>query len=135
MQDMAVEGGKREAQAIEKAERTRQRKAYLPDVDIIERKDDIVILADMPGVDETSVNVTLEKNVLAINGKVDFEPLKDHKLAVREYGVGDFERSFTISNEIDRDRIQASVKNGVLRLVLPKAAAAKPRTIQVQAEA
>ena len=135
MQDMAVEGGKREAQAIEKAERTRQSKAYLPDVDIIERKDDIVILADMPGVDETSVNVTLEKNVLAINGKVDFDPPKDHRLAVREYGVGDFERSFTISNEIDRDRIQASVKNGLLRLVLPKAAAAKPRTIQVQAEA
>src|SRR5512147_1841587 len=125
MQDMAVEGGKREAQAMETAERTRQRKAYLPDVDIIERKDDIVILADMPGVDETSVNVTLEKNVLAINAKVDYAPPKEHKLAVHEYGVGDYERSFTLSSEIDRDRIQASAKNGVLRLVLPKVAAAK----------
>ena len=135
MQDMAVEGGKREAQASEKAERTRQRKAYLPDVDIIERKDDIVIMADMPGVDETSVSVTLEKNVLSINGKVDFDPPKEHRLAAHEYGVGDYERSFTLSSEIDRDRIQASVKNGMLRLVLPKAAAARPRTIQVTAEA
>ena len=135
MQDMAVEGGKREAQALEKAERTRQRKAYLPDVDIIEKKENIVILADMPGVDETSVNVTLEKNVLSINGKVDADTPKEHKLAVHEYGVGDYERTFTLSSEIDRDRIQASVKNGLLRLVLPKAATAKPRTIQVQAEA
>ena len=135
MQDMAVEGGKREALASEKAERTRQRKAYLPDVDIIERKDDIVMLADMPGVDETTVSVTLEKNILSINGKVDVNPPKEHKLAVHEYGVGDYERTFTLSSEIDRDRIQASVKNGLLRLVLPKAAAARPRTIQVIAEA
>ena len=135
MQEMSVEGGKREAQTLEKAERTRQRKAYLPDVDIIERKDDIVIMADMPGVDETSVSVTLEKNVLSINGKVDFDPPKEHRLAAHEYGVGDYERSFTLSSEIDRDRIQASVKNGMLRLVLPKAAAARPRTIQVIAEA
>jgi len=135
MQDMAVEGVKREAQASEKAERTRQRKAYLPDVDIIEKKDDIVILADMPGVDEKSVNVTLEKNVLSISGKVDAELPKEHKLTVQEYGVGDYERSFTLSSEIDRDRIRASVKNGVLRLVLPKASAAKPRTIEVRTEA
>jgi len=134
MQDMTIESGKREAQAAEKGERTHQRPAYLPDVDIRERKDDIVILADMPGVDEMTVAVILDKNVLSISGKVEDGFMKDHKLTLAEYGIGDFERTFTLSNEIDRDRIQASVKNGVLRLVLPKSVNAKPRTIQVRSE-
>ena len=112
MQEITAEGRKREAQTEEKAERTRQRKAYLPDVDILERKDEIVILADMPGIDETSIKVTLEKNVLSITGKVDTDLPKGHALTVSEYGVGDYERSFTLSSEIDSNKIKASVKNG-----------------------
>jgi HSP20 family molecular chaperone IbpA len=89
----------------------------------------------MPGVDERSLDITLEKNVLTIYGKVEAEAPKGHRPAFTEYGIGDFHRAFTLSEEVDRERIQATVKNGMLRLILPKAAAAKMRKIAVTAEA
>ncbi len=115
-------------------EPTRARKVYTPAVDIIERKDDILVIADMPGVDEKSVDITLEKNVLSIRGNVEPEIPEKHRLAVSEYGIGDYQRVFTISNAIDRDRIQATFRNGVLRLVLAKAEEVKTRKIEVIAE-
>ncbi len=126
---------KKEAAAPEGVERTRPRKVYTPAVDILERKDDIVVTADMPGVDEKTVDITLEKNVLTIYGMVEPHFPEGQRFALSEYGVGDYQRAFTLSGEVDRDRINASVKNGVLRLVLPKAAAARARKIEVIAEA
>ncbi len=124
---------KKEAANQEGVERTRPRKVFTPAVDILEKKDEIVVTADMPGVDERSVDITLEKNILTINGRVEPEIPEGYRLAFSEYGIGDYQRAFTISEEIDRDRIEASVKNGVLRLVLPKAAEAKTRKIAVSA--
>jgi HSP20 family protein len=123
---------KKEAATPEKAERTRQRRVYNPSVDIIEKQNETVVIADMPGTDETSVDITLEKNLLDIYGKVDPEIPENMRLAVSEYGIGDYHRTFTLSDEIDREKIQASVKNGVLRLVLPKAERAKTRKIEVR---
>ncbi len=122
---------KKEAEAREGVERTRSAKVYTPDVDIIEHADRIILVADVPGVDDTSLEVTLEKNVLTISGKVTPDIPEQHRLVLSEYGVGDYERSFTVSDEVDRERIQATVKNGVLRLVLPKAEAVKSRRIPV----
>ncbi len=124
---------KKEAQSPNGSERTRNHKVYTPSVDIIERKEELVLVADMPGVDENSVDVTLEKNMLNIYGKVDFDIPEHNKVVLAEYGVGDYSRSFTLSNEIDRDRIQATVKNGVLSLVLPKAETAKTKRIAIAA--
>lgn len=135
MAEAIKEGQKKEAQAPEGVERTRDRKVFVPSVDIIERKDDLMLIADMPGVDEKSLDITLEKNILIINGFVEPELPDKHKLVYAEYSVGDYQRTFTLSDEIDRERIQASVKNGVLRLVLPKAETAKVKKIAVQAEA
>lgn len=126
---------KKEADLQKGIERTRSRKVYTPATDIFERKDDIIVTADMPGVDEKSIEVTLEKNILTIYGKVEPEIPEKHRLALSEYGIGDYHRVFTISNEIDRDRIKAEVRNGVLRLVLPKAESAKTRKIPVTAAA
>jgi len=126
---------KKEAETPAGMERTRSTKVYTPAVDIIERKDDIVVIADMPGVDEQSVDITLDKNVLTIYGTVEPEIPEHHRLAFAEYGVGDYQRVFTLTDEIDREKIQASVKNGVLKLVLPKAETAKTRKIAVKAEA
>ena len=134
MQEAAKEIQKKEAENQKGIERTRSTKIFTPAVDIIEKKDDIVVVADMPGVDETSVDITLEKNILTINGRVGPEIPEKHRLVMSEYGVGDFHRVFTISNEIDRDRIQAKVKNGVLRLILPKAEDIKTRKISVKVE-
>jgi HSP20 family molecular chaperone IbpA len=133
MAETAGEIQKNEAEAPESGERTRACRIYSPQVDIIERKDDIIVMADMPGVDEKSVDVTLEKNVLTIYGKVDAEIPADHRLTLSEYGIGDYQRVFTLSDEVDRDKIQATVKNGVLKLVMPKAEPARTRKIQVQA--
>ena len=125
---------KKEAEVKEGVERTRSKKLYTPPVDIIEEKDSLFLIADMPGVDENSVDITLEKNVLTIYGTVEQEIPENHRLVSAEYGIGDYQRTFTLSDEIDREKIQASVKNGVLRLALPKAEAAKTRKIPVKAE-
>ncbi len=126
---------KKEAEMPEGVERTRPRKVYTPAVDIIEKKDEIVVTADMPGVDEKSLDITLEKNVLTIYGMTDTTEETATRPLYAEYGIGDYQRAFTISEEVDRDGIRATMKNGVLRLVLPKAPAAKTRKIEVRAEA
>jgi HSP20 family protein len=115
----------------EKAERTRERRLYIPSVDIIERQNETLVIADMPGVDEASVDVTLEKNLLEIYGKVDPEIPDKMRLSASEYGVGDYHRAFTLSDEIDRDKIRATVSNGVLRLILPRSENTKMRKIEV----
>jgi HSP20 family protein len=135
MADLSQDMQKKETGLAEKGELTRERNVYTPAVDIMERKDDIVLLADMPGVDETSVDITLEKNVLTIYGKVTADVPGGYTLYLSEYGTGDYQRVFTLTEEVDRDRIQATVKNGVLRLILPKAEAAKTRKIAVRGEA
>jgi HSP20 family protein len=115
------------------AERTRDRLAFVPRADVYETDDEIVVVADMPGVDANSVDITLEENVLTINGYVEPEPPEGHGLAYAEYRVGDYLRAFTLSDQIDRDGIEATVKDGVLRLRLPKAEAAKMRKIPITA--
>jgi len=130
-QDNHVE--KEEVEVVEGTERTRPGKAYIPRADIYETNDALVIVADMPGVDEKSLDITLEKNVLSLKGFVDVPTPDNYSLAYAEYEVGDFERNFTLSNDFDRENISASVKNGVLHIHLPKAAPAKTKKITVNA--
>jgi len=87
----------------------------------------------MPGVDEKSVDINLEKNILSIYGKVDLSTPDDVRLVYSEYGIGDYQRSFTLSGEIDKDKIKATLKNGVLKLILPKAEPLKAKKITVEA--
>jgi HSP20 family molecular chaperone IbpA len=114
-------------------ERIRNVKTFMPRVDIYETKDSLFLIADMPGVDEKTVDVELEKNILTITGHVEDWAMKDCTLAYSEYETGDFERAFTLSDEIDREKIKAIVKNGVLRLDLPKADKVKPKKIAIKA--
>jgi HSP20 family molecular chaperone IbpA len=114
-------------------ERTKPGKVFVPIVDIRETKDSMVLIADMPGVDEKSVDITLEKNILTITGSVVPSALENHTAVHAEYDVGDYERAFTISDEVDRDGIAATVKNGVLRVTLRKAEKAKVRKIAIAA--
>jgi HSP20 family protein len=123
---------KREASSPVETERTQARKVFIPRVDICETKDAIVLLADMPGVDEKSIDITLEKSVLTLLGRVEPDTYEGYRAAYVEYDAGDYERAFTLSDEIDRDRIDASVKNGVLRLTLPKAEPVKLKKINVK---
>jgi len=134
MAETTKEIEKKESTGADHIERTWANSVYTPQVDIIERKNDIILYADMPGVDENSVDINLEKNVLSIFGKVENDTIKDHRKAYAEYGIGNYERVFTLSDEIDRDRIQASAKNGVLKVVLPKVEVQKSRKIAVKAD-
>lgn len=123
---------KQEAHDLEGAERTRTRRVYIPRVDIFETGDAVVLLADMPGVSEEDVDITLEKNVLSITGYVRASEREGYSLAYSEYSEGDYERTFALSDEVDRNRIEATMKDGVLKLVLPKAEEVKTRKIAVR---
>lgn len=118
---------------VSAAERIRNVKTFVPRVDIYENKDSLFLLADMPGVDEKTVDIELEKNVLTITGRVENGHVKDAAMMYSEYEIGDYERVFTLSDRIDRDKIVATVKNGVLRLELPKAEEVKPKKIAIKA--
>lgn len=115
------------------AERTRDRLAFVPRADIYETDDAVFVVADMPGVDESSLDITLENNVLTINGYVEPLPPEGYTLIYAEYREGDYVRSFRLSDEIDRASIEATLKDGVLRLTLPKGKEARTRKIAVKA--
>jgi HSP20 family protein len=114
------------------AERIRERLAFVPRADIYETSEAIVVVADVPGVDEESLDITLENSTLTIIGYVEPMQPEGQRLAHAEYRVGDYERAFTLSDQIDRDGIQATIKDGVLRLVLPKVKEAQLRKIPVK---
>jgi len=113
------------------AERTRDRLAFVPRVDIYETDEAITVVADLPGVDENSIDITLEKNVLTLNAYVEPEEPEGFDLAYAEYRVGDYQRAFTLSDQIDQEGIEATVNAGVLRLYLPKITEAKRRKIAI----
>ncbi len=103
---------------IEKAEK--RKKIYVPAVDIFENNENYVLFAEIPGSAENDVEITLEKNVLMIYATVNEEIPEGYRLFYSEYGLGDYKRSFELNSEIDQEKIEASVKNGVLKLILPK---------------
>jgi HSP20 family protein len=123
---------KREVDNTEAVERARSVKVFVPPVDIYETTDNIIVEADMPGTDEKSIDITLEKGVLCIRGKVDLSQPKGMDLVYSEYEIGDFQRSFTLNDSINQDKIEANYKNGVLRLRLPKAEKVRPKKIEVK---
>lgn len=127
-----MQAEKEELTTAEGAERTRDVCCFIPRADIYEAEDQIVIVADLPGANQDSINITLEKNVLTINALVDPSSPAGYSLTFSEYEVGDYQRSFRLSNEIDREKIEAIVKDGVLRLYLPKAGEARARKISVK---
>jgi HSP20 family protein len=110
-----------------------QRPVYRPAVDIVDAPTELVVLADVPGVDETHLDITLDKNILTIRGTVEPTSFEGHTPFQTEYGIGDFERTFTLSDDVSRDGIEASVKDGVLQLKLPKTARSARQKINVVA--
>lgn len=122
---------KKEMQLREGVEPTREGRVFLPPTDICETDESIVLTADMPGVKPEGVDVTLEKNVLTVQGTLADEHLR-HGATYAEYETGNYQRSFSLSNEIDGGGIEARMSNGVLTLTLPKTKPTR-RMIEVQA--
>jgi HSP20 family protein len=122
-----------EGETRHETEQIRERRVYVPRTDIYETADGLVLLMDVPGANDRSVEITLEKNVLTIHAYPAFVRPEGLSLAYAEYGEGDYQRSFALSEEIDREKIEASVKHGVLTLHLAKAGKAQPHKIAVKA--
>lgn len=116
----------------ETTERTRDWPCFIPRADIFETEDAYLIKLDMPGVDENKIDITLEKNTLTINGYSNVERPQGYSLAAAEYRIGDYERSFRLTDKINQEDIEAAYEDGVLKLNLPKAEEAKARKIQVK---
>ncbi len=129
----AMEIEKEEALPAEGTERTRECPCFVPRADIYRKDEVIVVVVDMPGAASDSIDITLEKNVLTINGTVGPHRPEGYSLVWAEYEDGDFLRRFTLSDEIDREAIEATLKDGVLRLHLPIADVARTRKISVKA--
>jgi len=104
---------------------------FTPRCDIVEMDDELVLFADVPGVDTDDVDVRYENGELTIYGKCATRRHADNYVDF-EYGIGDFYRAFAINEAIDADKIAAELKNGVLTLHLPKSEAVKPRKISVK---
>jgi HSP20 family protein len=114
-------------------EGTRPGPLYRPDADILERAGEYVVLIDLPGADEGSVQVRFEKDVLAIEARTVAAPEAGWTPRHLEYEPGGYAREFRIADGIDVDAIRASLRHGVLELHLPKTSRRRPRTIQVGA--
>lgn len=114
-------------------EGTRPGPVYRPDADILERAEEYVVLVDVPGADEQSVQVRFDKDVLSIDARPALGP--DPSWAPRhvEYRPGGYSREFRIAEGVEVEAIRASLKDGVLELRLPKTTRRRPRTIQVAA--
>ena len=112
-------------------EPTRPGPVFSPSVDIYESVDALILVADMPGVGKDTVEIHVEDDELTIRGVVIKEAVNE-RAVYTEYEVGDFIRTFSLSAVIDQSKIEASMKNGVLTLTLPKIEAAKPRQITVK---
>jgi HSP20 family protein len=113
------------------AESTRSTPVYVPAVDIYESADNLTLVADMPGVAPENITIDIKDNQLSLRGTVSPENEKE-QIILQEYGVGDFYREFTLGKAIDQSKIEATMKDGVLVVTLPKAEAVKPRKIAVK---
>jgi HSP20 family protein len=124
---------KAEAASVASApEQTRTGPVYSPAVDIFENDSAITLLADMPGVKASDLEIDLRENVLTLTGRVTAPGSAKESSVLREYRPGTFFRQFTLSETIDQPKIDAHLTDGVLRLQLPKVEKARPRQITVR---
>jgi HSP20 family protein len=114
-----------------KEEQTVPATTFIPTTDIYETEQGLTVVMEMPGVKKDNVEIAVEDGVLKVYGRLDFSSYAGLQPIYTEYNVGHYARSFRLSSKIDQNKITATVKDGVLHLVLPKTAEAKPSVISV----
>ena len=130
---MSTEMTQTAPQAERTSESTRGVAVYRPPVDILDTGEGVKLMLEMPGVGRDDVEIDLERRVLTIRGRGRVTNPEGFRRVYAEYGEGDYERVFTLSEDIDEAAIRAEMSNGVLTLMLPRAEAAKPKRIEVKA--
>ena len=133
-QSPATPRQQRESPAERAASRAR---VYQPRIDVLERDQEFVVRADMPGLDAQQVDITCERGLLSIQGRLSPERTTQRERSsarvwLREYGLGDFRREIRLGDTIDTQRIEADYSEGVLTLRLPKLAEMRPRKVEVK---
>jgi len=105
---------------------------WTPSVDIYETENEIVLTAEVPGIDEKDIDIKIENNTLSLQGERKFEKeTKEENYHRIERSYGSFFRSFTIPHNVDQDKIEAEHESGVLRILMPKKPETKPKKIKV----
>jgi len=122
----------RKQQTQHRGETTKPEKQFIPAVDIFENNEQVTIIAEMPGVPLESINVNLEDDLLTITGDRQPEELQEARPLLREYEIGHYHRRFTLAETIEQEKVQASLNEGMLTIILPKTAPAKPRKIEIK---
>ncbi len=122
---------KKAADHPEGAERMRSGQFFRPNCDIVERDDELLLLADVPGARSDQIDVKFENGTLSIHARVERRQAPETEYLLCEYAVGDYWRTFQVSEAVDASKISAEYANGVLTLHLPKAESLKPRKIAV----
>ncbi len=127
-----VEIQKTEKKKVEqKDERTWAADYFVPEVDIFETDEAIVLDAEMPGVRKGDLSIDVRDDVLTIEGRIALDGYTGKRLVYSEYPVGNYYRRFELGKQIDQNRIEAATKDGVLTVTLPKVPKAMPRKIAV----
>jgi HSP20 family protein len=106
--------------------------AWSPAIDVYETTEDVVVLAEVPGVDPSSIDLAVNGNVLTLRGSKEFREQPESVPHVRERRFGVFHRQLALPGEVDPDKAHAEATHGVLKIRIPKRSAAKPRTIPVR---
>jgi HSP20 family protein len=114
-----------------KQESTAPARTFVPATDIYETEAALTIVMEMPGISKEDLDVSVEDDVLYVDGRVRFDKYEGLQPVYTEYNIGHYRRSFALTNKVDQGKISAEMKDGVLTLVVPKAEEAKPRRIAV----
>lgn len=114
-----------------KQESTVPARTFVPTADIFETEPSLTLVLEMPGVEKSNVDVSVEDGILTVQGRLAFSKYEGLQPLYTEYNIGHYRRSFSLSNKVDQSKISAEMKDGVLTLILPKAEEAKPRRIAV----
>lgn len=117
-----------QTQAVRRQDEDRR---FQPATDIIETTDAVMLRLDMPGVPKENVDLTIDKDMLTIVGKA--RPEESGEAVYRETYIGDYQRQFTLTTDVDSSKITATMTHGVLTVRIPKAEQLKPRKIQIAA--
>lgn len=120
----------RETNKTQAVENVNERPAMAPRVDVFENENEILVVADLPGVTQDTLRIDVDKDQITLEGRCPPEP--QGTALARELWRSDYRRSFVVPQGIDREKIDAELSGGVLRLHLPKSEALKPRRIQVR---
>ena len=127
-EELAVQEKK---ELVDAEERTVPAKYYVPAADIYETEAALRVVLEMPGVKKEDITVNLDRNVLQVEGRIEFSNYENTDAVYTEYNIGHFARSFSVGSAVDPDTIEAAVKDGILTLTLHKRKEVRPRRIEV----